>query len=81
MSYLNFIEEGQSDSGKTKHWGVYTSGGMLLMRVSWWANWRRYTTDSGGCKTICDALCHREIADFLDKVNAEHKLEHHQKKA
>lgn len=73
MSYLNFVLEGTSASGKTKMWRVETTGGMLLMRVSWWANWRKYTVDTGGCKTICDAVCLREIADFLDRVNAEHK--------
>jgi hypothetical protein len=81
MSYLRFIEEGFSDSGKTKFWGVFSTGGARLMTVSWYAPWRRYTVDTGGCKTICDASCLREIADFLDKVNAEHKLAHQKKKA
>jgi hypothetical protein len=81
MSYLNFVEEGLSDSGKTKFWGVYSAPLVFLMRVSWYAPWRRYTVDTGGCKTICDSACLREIADFLDKINAEHKLEQLKKKA
>jgi hypothetical protein len=73
MSYLNFVEQGFSDSGKTKIWSVQTTAGVDLMRVSWYAPWRRYTVDTGGCKTICDSSCLREIANFLDTVNAEHK--------
>lgn len=73
MSYLNFVPDGASATGKTNLWRVETTGGTLLMRVSWWAAWRKYTVDTGGCKTICDAGCLREIADFLDKVNTEHK--------
>ena len=74
MSYLDFVEVGHSPSGKTKLWHVQTKlGASLLMRISWYASWRKYTVDTGGCKTICDSGCLREIADFLDKVNAEHK--------
>jgi hypothetical protein len=73
MSYLNFVPDGVSPSGKTRKWTVQSRDGALLMRVSWYAPWRRYTVDIGGCKTICDASCLREIADFLDKINAEHK--------
>jgi hypothetical protein len=81
MSYLKFVFEGTSASEKTNIWGVYSEHGPLLMRVSWYAPWRRYTVDTGGCKTICDAVCLREIANFLDKVNAEHKLAQPKKKA
>ena len=73
MSYLNFVPNGISPSGKTRKWVVQSLGGTLLMRVSWYAPWRRYTVDTGGCNIICDASCLREIADFLDKANAEHK--------
>jgi hypothetical protein len=81
MSYLNFVEEGIQPSGKTKYWGVYNTNGTPLMLVHWYAPWRKYTVDTGGYKTICDASCLREIADFLDKINAEHKLEQLKKKA
>ena len=48
--------------------------GISLGTVAWYAKWKRYVFEAEeGC--IFDAQCHRDIADFLDRVNAEHKVQ------
>ena len=71
MSYLNFVPDGSSPSGKTKKFIVETLGGTPLLSISWYAPWRKYTVNTGGA--TFDSSCLREIADFLDSANREHK--------
>ena len=43
--------------------------------VEWYGPWQRYVLGWVNTLAIFDAQCHRDIADFLDKVNAEHKVQ------
>jgi hypothetical protein len=74
MSFMNFVPNGTSPSGKTKRWAIQTLGGTHLAYVSWYAPWRKYTVQVG--TEIFDSGWLREIADFLDKENQDKKGRH-----
>jgi len=73
MSYLKFVHNGNSPSGKTKIWDVVNyMFGIVLGVVKWHAPWRKYIFFPAK-ETGFDSGCLREIADSLDKSNQEHK--------
>lgn len=72
--YLDFVETGTSPSGKTKIWCVQSKLGHIISIVKWYAPWRKYTA-AFEPETIFDAMCLREIADFVAAKTAEHKIE------
>jgi hypothetical protein len=73
MSYLRFVSDGFSPSGKTKKYLITTLDGNTLGAVSWYAPWRRYAFHSCGYVATFDSNCLQDIVNFLDKLNAEHK--------
>ena len=72
MSYLRFVFEGTSASGKTKRWTVYGEHGGPLGWIEWKATWRKYWfCPVNG--TGYDAGCLTEIGDFLRTETQNHK--------
>lgn len=73
MSYLNFVPDGTSPSGKTKKWRVQTMSGTTLMVIGWFGAWRKYTVLWTDQSAVFDAGCLREVADFIEARTREHK--------
>lgn len=72
MSYINFVDRGKSESGKTLRYEVTSKDGNILGRISWYSPWRRYVINTI-FNAIFDSTCLKEISEFLDKLNKEHK--------
>lgn len=72
MSFIEFIDAGFSESGKTKKWNVASKDGVILGTVSWWSFWRRYTFHPS-LGVVLDPVCLRDIADFMSKQTSFHK--------
>ena len=70
-SYVNFMPDGHSKSGKTRLWRVM-SGPSQLGMIEWFAAWRKYCFFPG-YPIIFDQACLREIADFIELCTAQHK--------
>jgi hypothetical protein len=72
--YILFIEDLRPPHPrKTKVWGCYNkkSNGHLAS-VQWFSSWRQYIViPCAG--TIFSAGCLRDIAEFIDAVNTNHK--------
>ena len=48
---------------------------IILCQVEWFPRWKRYTSTYTNNNAHFDARMHRDIADFLDKLNAEYKVQ------
>ena len=71
MSFLAFTEG--TPKPKTRTWTIQsTMGGGELGTISWYAPWRKYTYHSLP-GLVFDSKCLKEIVDFLDKANSDHK--------
>lgn len=72
-TYLTFEFTGESESRKTNIYWV-KSQVDLLGEIRWYAPWRRYCFSPDlKHRTIFDANCLREIADFCENLTKEHK--------
>ena len=60
------------DTGKTKVWDVFSSDGIRLGSVSWYAPWRRYVFEPAFA-TLFDRNCMMLIINFIDARMAERK--------
>jgi hypothetical protein len=59
---------------KTSVWNVKsTEDGFILGVVQWFARWRGYAFMPYG-ETVFEKVCLRDIADFVERKNAEHKV-------
>lgn len=66
MTYLRFVEESPSPSGKTRRWGVFSAfRGDRLGTISWYGPWRQYTF-SPEPETVWNKDCLRDLAHFLE---------------
>ena len=74
MSYLQFIFDRTSESGKTKVWRVTSSGNNLGM-ICWYSHWRKYVFAPAPSECIFDAGCLEEISVFLKAQMLAHKEE------
>jgi hypothetical protein len=54
------------DTGKTKVWDVFSSNGIRLGSVNWYAPWRRYVFEPAFA-TLFDRNCLMEIVEFIEK--------------
>lgn len=70
-SFISFVYEGLSTSGKTKTWSVMDSDeSFYLGHIKWYGHWRGYAFfPSQGTETMYEQKCLREIADFLEEEN------------
>ncbi len=71
--YIDIIEVGTSPSGKTKIWHVVNKEhgpGDNPGVIKWHGPWRKYVYHSD--EAFYDAKCLYHIADFLERVTAEH---------
>lgn len=73
-SYIEFRLIGASESGKTKHWTVSPINGLAIGAINWYSPWRKYVF-SAIPHTVYDQFCLREIADFVERETAAHKVE------
>ena len=73
MTYLRFVEA-PSPGRVTRIWEVHSRGGSWLGRVSWYAQWRRYTYSPAWPQHL-DAACMRELADFCERETEGRKEE------
>lgn len=74
--YLQFKFRQKSSSGLTCIWEVIALDGThtILGDVRWYAPWRKYIfAPNGTAAPIFDSECLKEIIDFLDAANEEHK--------
>lgn len=71
--FIDFVDAGQSESGKTLLWHVVPKdsvGGIGL--IHWYGPWRKYCF-SPHAKTVYEQQCLRDIADFCEQKTREHK--------
>lgn len=73
MSWLRFVENGTSPSGKTKKWRVENTSAKseVLGDVAWFSHWRQYCFYTA-LGTVWNADCLLEIQEFLDAENRAH---------
>jgi hypothetical protein len=73
--YIDFEFYAESDSKKTKIFGVVTKiGAKQLGKISWYGPWRRYCFyPIFGDITIFEETCLRDIANFIEEQTKEHK--------
>ena len=72
MSYLQFLDDGTSSTGKTKKWNVINTDSQLLGKISWYGPFRKYAYIPG-FSAVYDEACLREIADFIEVETKKHK--------
>jgi hypothetical protein len=71
MSWIKFVDAGESQSGKTKIWILTTPDDERLGMVKWFARWRKYAFHPAAYTVIgFDEDCLREIASFLERETA-----------
>lgn len=62
--YVEFIETGLSDTGKTKRWDVVAKGdGFLLGVIKYFGRWKQYAFFPNE-NTVFEKTCLRDIAAF-----------------
>lgn len=74
-SRLKFIWSHDSTSGKTSQWSVVSKRNdeeTFLGYISWRAQWRRYVFFPA-YKTLFDASCMREVAEFIEQRMEERR--------
>lgn len=66
-SYVAFVDEGPTASGKTRRWSVrnQNSGGRLGM-IKWYGSWRRYCFFPRG-DIVLSAGCMTDITAFIEE--------------
>jgi len=71
--YIDIVEAGTSDSGKTKIWYVVNKRDPSDTPgiIKWNGGWRKYVYYSG--EAYYDWACLRQIADFIEAATLEHK--------
>lgn len=72
MSNLRIVQQGTSESGKTNHYIVQNTQGVLLGNISWHSQWRRYWFVPIGSTVGFDAGCLVDIGDFLIDETDKH---------
>lgn len=74
--YIEFVDAGTSESGKTRLWDVYPKGNRqsVLGEVSWYSPWRKYVFMApDNIPVVFDQACLRDIADFIGEQTKLHK--------
>ena len=75
--YLEFISAEYSSKRKTKVFHIFNiETGDFIGRIKWSCGWRKYVSEimtSHGETIEFGAGCHREVADFIDKLMEERK--------
>lgn len=70
--YIEIMYKGTSPSGKTKIWEVQNiHGDDIPGIIRWHGAWRGYVYECEA--SFYDAKCMRQIADFIDAANQEHR--------
>lgn len=71
--YIEFIVV--EEKPKTKIWACQNrTSGIRLGSVGWYGPWRQYVFGADlNAMVAYSASCLRDIADFLEQVNKEHK--------
>jgi hypothetical protein len=72
--YIDFIDAGSSESGKTKLWHVVPKqgDGSPIGLIHWYGPWRKYCF-SPHHDTIYEQVCLRDIADFCEQQTTTQK--------
>lgn len=72
--WIEFVDWGKSDSGKTKMWGVFTKDTSIeLGEVKWFTKWRKYAFFPN-TETIFEEECLRDISFFVEQKTRKHRL-------
>lgn len=74
--YIEIVQVGTSPSGKTKVWEVRnisngTHSDDVPGFIRWHGAWRGYVYECEA--SFYDAKCLRQIADFIDAANKDHR--------
>lgn len=65
-SYVTFVDEGQTASGKTRRWSVMNANGNgRLGIIKWYGGWRRYCYFPES-QIVLSAGCLVDIATFIE---------------
>jgi hypothetical protein len=73
MAYMNFRKTEKPRGKVTETWEVTsTASGCLLGCVLWRTGWRRYVFEPE-VNTVFDAVCLRELTDFVEQQTKLHK--------
>lgn len=70
--YISAVSHGRPANKKTESWSVCADEGDEIGVVQWYGPWRQYCFMPGGT-TVFHNGCLRDVAAFLDRVNADHK--------
>lgn len=73
--WLEFVDRGKSDSGKTNIWAIYSSktdDPILLGEVRWYSAWRKYAFYPETL-TVFEEECLRDISFFVEQTTREHR--------
>ena len=55
---------------ETAHWVIKNKkSGIILCDIVWYSPWKRYVSSYTNNNAAFEAQCHRDIAEFLDRVN------------
>ena len=69
--YIRFVET--APKPKTRVWTVLAvDGNVPLGEVKWFGRWRGYAFFPGP-ELVFERTCLRDIADFIEKQNADHR--------
>lgn len=73
MSWLRFVNDRPSESGKTRLWDVVGVGqGVPLGHIQWFGRWRKYVFEPK-YGTVFDEDCLRDIAAFCESRTKDHR--------
>ena len=77
MSYIEFTEVKDYRTTKTKQFYIWNKNdpNLILGYISFYPQWRKYIFHPEQIKSIFDASCLREIADFCELQTSQWKEE------
>lgn len=71
-SYVRFIESLEQGTPKTRFWHVWNTSEVHLGVVQWFNRWRQYVYAPLD-ETVYSSGCMREILEFVERANQEHR--------
>ena len=71
-TYIDFIVEGKSASGKTILVSVCTKEGEEIGKIKWFASWRQYSFFPFE-DTVYEKTCLYELSNYLIELNQIHR--------
>lgn len=73
--YLQFVRNHTKETGSTQVWDILNTDQIMIGRIGWYSQWRRYVFGPMGQNVMFDKDCLLDIIKAIDKLMIDHKIE------